>query len=406
MVILQNMWSRLEYIHMERIDADSAAATPLDPRVRCAMERAAEACAGNPGSIHKEGERAHEELERARRSIARLIGARPHEIIFTGGGTEGNNLALFGIAYGKERFGGSIVTSAIEHSSVQEPLRELQRRGCTLTELPCDIEGRMGVEQILKALNPHTFLISIHLANNEIGTIQPIREIAEAVKRYRREHASVYPYLHTDACQAPRTLSTMAETLGVDAMTISGAKIYGPRGVGFLYVREGTNLAPLFYGGGQEYGLRAGTEDVLACVGLAEALAVCAELRNEERERLTQLRDELIDALLALPGAVLNGSCGRERLPQNVHVSFKHIAGERMVVELDRRGIAAATGSACSARTKSASHVIRALVPPEAPWRAEGALRLSLGRDATHAQVRMIADTISDILDACTHFYR
>ena len=171
-------------------------------------------------------------------------------------------------------------------------------------------------------------------------------------------------------------------------------------------MREGTNLAPLFYGGGQEYGLRAGTEDVLACIGLAEALTVCAELRNEERERLTQLRDELIDALLALPGVVLNGSRGRERLPQNVHVSFKHIAGERMVVELDRRGIAAATGSACSARTKSASHVIRALVPPEAPWRAEGALRLSLGRDATHAQVRMIADTISDILDACTHFYR
>jgi len=144
----------------------------------------------------------------------------------------------------------------------------------------------------------------------------------------------------------------------------------------------------------------------LACIGLAEALTVCAELRNEERERLTQLRDELIDALLALPGAVLNGSRGRERLPQNVHVSFKHIAGERMVVELDRRGIAAATGSACSARTKSASHVIRALASPEAPWRAEGALRLSLGRDATHAQVRMIADTISDILDACTHFYR
>src|SRR3989344_1130546 len=236
MVILQNMWSRLEYIHMERIDADSAAATPLDPRVRCAMERAAEACAGNPGSIHKEGERAHEELERARRSIARLIGARPHEIIFTGGGTEGNNLALFGIAYGKERFGGSIVTSAIEHSSVQEPLRELQRRGCTLTELPCDIEGRMGVEQILKALNPHTFLISIHLANNEIGTIQPIREIAEAVKRYRREHASVYPYLPTEACQAPRTLSTMAETRGGDqpcaALLRRRAGVWSARGHG------------------------------------------------------------------------------------------------------------------------------------------------------------------------------
>jgi len=387
---------------MDRIDFDSAAATPVDPAVTAVVNTAVENYYANPGSVHKEGETAHSALERARCRVAQSIGARPHEIIFTSGGTEGNNLGLFGIAYGKEYFGGTIITSTLEHSSVREPLRELKERGCSVVEIPCDKEGRVSAKDVKEALTTDTFLISIHLAHNEIGTIQPIREIAEVVREYRHEHACVYPYVHSDACQAPRTLSTMTETLGVDCMTISGAKVYGPRGSGYLYLREGTNCAPLHYGGGQEYGLRSGTEDVASCIGLAEALALCASLRKEETQRLSLLRDEFIDALCALPGVALNGP-RKERLAQNVNVSFKHLSGERMIMELDKRGIAAATGSACSSRTRGSSHVIRSL--SDDVWRWEGAVRFSLPRTVTREHVRTVLNAVSDILDTCTTFH-
>lgn len=384
---------------MERIDFDSAAATPVDPTVSLSVRSAEDEYYANPGSLHRAGEEAHSALERARSRCAESIGARAHEIIFTSGGTEGNNLALFGVAYGKERFGGTIITSALEHSSVREALRELERRGCTIVEVQNDAGGRIYAGHIADALTPDTFLITLHMANNEVGTIQPIREISGLLREYRRARASVYPYLHSDACQSPRTLSTMVETLGVDLMTVSGAKIYGPRGTGFLYVREGTNCSPLHYGGGQEYGLRSGTEDVAHCVGLAEALRLATSLRKEEAERLSLLRTELCEGLLALPGTALN-SPRQNCLPQIVNVSFKHISGERMVLELDRRGIAAATGSACSSRARGSSHVIRAL--SHEPWRTEGAVRFSLPRVATHNHIVTVLDAVSDILLTCT----
>lgn len=388
---------------MERIDFDSAAATPVDTAVSLVVHAAEQEYYANPGSLHRAGEEAHSALERARSRIAQGIGAKAHEIIFTSGGTEGNNLALFGSAYGRDRLGGTVITSAIEHSSIREALRELERRGCTIVELPVDTDGRVTLRDLADALTPDTFLVTIHLANNEIGTVQPIREISELVREYRRTHARVYPYMHSDACQAPRTLSTMVETLGVDLMTVSGAKIYGPRGTGFLYMREGTNCSPLHYGGGQEYGLRSGTQDVANCIGLAEAFTLSVSRRKEEAERLSLLRTELCEGLLSLPGTVLN-SPRHNCLPQTVNVSFKHVSGERMVLELDRRGIATATGSACSSRTRGNSHVIRAL--SNEPWRAEGAVRFSLPRSVTRDQIIAVLNAVSDILHTCTAFHR
>ncbi len=388
---------------MERIDFDSAAATPVDASVSAVMHTAEQEYYANPGSLHRAGEEAHSALERARSRIAQDIGAKSHEIIFTSGGTEGNNLALFGSAYGMGNPRGTIITSTIEHSSIREALRELERRGCTIVELPVDTDGRINPRDLADTLTPDTFLITIHLAHNEIGTIQSIREISRIVREYSRAHARVYPYLHSDACQAPRTLSTMVETLGVDLMTVSGAKIYGPRGTGFLYVREGTNCSPLHYGGGQEYGLRSGTQDVAHCIGLAEAFSLATSSRKEEAERLSLLRTELCEGLLSLSGTVLN-SPRHNCLPQIVNVSFKQMSGERMVLELDRRGIAAATGSACSSRTRGSSHIIRAL--SNEPWRVEGAVRFSLPRFVTRDHIVTVLDAVSDILHTCTTFHR
>lgn len=385
---------------MKRLYVDTAARTPVDPRVLKVMERLTTEAGANPGSIHAEGERAYAALEEARHRVAAFCGVKAYEVVFTGGGTESNNLAIRGVIDALPRRGGHIIASAIEHSSVLEPIKELERHGCSVTFLTPDSEGPISVEQVVHALRPDTILISLHLANNELGTIEPIRDIARAVRSSRDEKGSVYPYLHCDACQSPRFMPLFIETLGVDLMSMSGAKIYGPHGVGALVVRAGTNCAPLLLGGGQEHGLRSGTPDVSAIGGFAEALSICEEERATESEYLSGVRDVLIKKLSALSGVVINGSL-RHRLPNNVHVSFRGITGERMVIELDRRGIAAATGSACSSRTKSASHVMQALAPNE-QWRVDGAVRFTLGRDATHADVECIVKEVSAILATCT----
>jgi len=385
---------------MKRLYVDTAALTPVDPRVLRVMERLTTEASANPGSIHAEGECAYAALEEARHRVATFCGVKAYEVVFTSGGTESNNLALRGVIDALPRRNGHIITSAIEHSSVLEPIKELERRGCAVTLLTPNSDGLISIEQVMHALRPDTVLISLHLANNELGVVQPIRDIARAVRTIRDERGSPYPYLHCDACQAARFIPLFLETLGVDLLTMSGAKIYGPRGVGVLIARAGTNCAPLLMGGGQEHGLRSGTPDVAAIGGCAEAFSICEEEREEESAHLTGLRDALIRKLSALPGVVINGSL-RHRLPNNVHVSFRGITGERMVIELDRRGIAAATGSACSSRTKSASHVMQALIPPEAGWRVDGAVRFTLGRGTIHENVHFIGEQVSAILATC-----
>ncbi len=386
---------------MQRLYCDTAAVTPLDPRVHRVVERLIYETWGNPGSIHAEGEQAYASLEEARRRVATFCGVKSYEVVFTSGGTESNNLALCGVIDALPRRGGHIITSTIEHASVLSTVEELERRGCTVTLLKPDSEGLISVSQMIEALRPDTVLVSLHFAHNEIGVLQPLRDITRAVRAEREKRGSVYPYIHTDACQAPRFMPLFVETLGVDLMSMSGAKVYGPRGAGCLVIRAGTNCAPLLFGGGQEHGLRSGTQDVSAIGGFAEALSICEAEREAESAGLSRLRDDLIQKISALPGAVVNGSL-RHRLPHNVHASFRGITGERMVIELDRRGIAVATGSACSSRTKSASHVMRAIAPEE-PWRVDGAVRFTLGRGATHVDVECIVEQVSAILSSCTH---
>lgn len=386
---------------MKRYYFDTAASTPLDPQVRVCMERLRESWA-NGGSIHTEGEYARATLEEARRRVAHYLGVKSYEVVFTASGTESNNLACFGVAYARPRLSGHLITVATEHSSVLEPLRELARRGMRLTELIPDSYGRVSVSQVLEALTPETVLVSLGLANAEVGTLQPVREIAQALRAWREARASVYPYLHSDACQAPRVLSVKPETLGVDLLTISGVKVYGPHAA-LLFVRSGTNMSPLLFGGGQEHGLRSGTPDPIAAAGFSEALSLCAAEYVTEAHTLAALRDEFVTQVCAFPGVSYNGHA-RERLPHNAHFSFRGITGERMVIELDRRGVSAATGSACSERTRDSSHVLRALGAE--PWQVDGAVRFTLGRGTTREECSFVAQCISDILHTCTRSQR
>lgn len=386
---------------MPRLYFDSAAGTPIDGRVLAVMEKLSKEFWANPGSIHEEGEAAQKALEEARSRVAAWCGVKKYEVVFTAGGTESNNLAIRGVLDALPQKSGHVITSTMEHSSVLAPLAEYERRGFSVTELMPDSDGLISVDQVMAAMRENTVLVTLHLANSEIGVIQPIRDIARAVRALRDAKGRVYPYIHTDACQAARFMPLFLETLSVDLMSVSGAKVYGPHGSGALIVRAGTNCAPLIFGGGQEHGLRSGTQNLPAIGGFAEALSICVEERDKESEELSFLRDECIALIQKIPGAVINGSIKR-RLPHNVHASFHGISGERLVIELDRRGIAAATGSACSARTKSASHVLKALAPHE-PWRAHGALRLTLPRGAAHADVRFVVAELSDILQKCTH---
>ena len=337
----------------------------------------------NPSSIHEEGMRAKKALEDARAKVAELIGAHPNEIIFTSGGTEGNNLAIFGCATlsvaHKE-----IITTSIEHASVLEPAKKLGAAIISVGE-----SGIVDSEEIKKNLNSETKLVSIIYANNEIGTIQPIREIARVIRNFRKTRNSElgtgnFPLFHIDACQAPRFLDLNVARLGVDLMTLNGSKIYGPKGSGCLYVRRGIKLTPLFWGGGQERGLRSGTENVPAIIGFAEALALCAKLREKESAQLTKLRDELVAGLLKIEGVKLNGHA-TQRLPNNVNVNLPILEPEQWVLELDAKGIACSAGSACSSNKQNDDYDIIGV-------------RFSLGRETTKAEINYIIKTVFLIL--------
>jgi len=338
----------------KNIYLDTAAATPLDSRALAAMRPYWLKSFANPSSIHYAGTVARRAVEEARAKVAQALETHSSEIIFTSGGTEANNLAIFGVAHQfaiNHKQSGHIITSTIEHTSVLEPCRQLERVGWQVTYLPVNADGLVEPNVLTKALRPETALVSIGYANNEIGVIQPIRELAKVIRRAARR-----PYFHIDACQAPRFLTCRVPTLGVDMMTVNSDKIYGPKGVGALFARHSLELSPLIFGGGQERGLRSGTENVAGIVGFAVALELCEKLREKESIRLTKLRDYFIDHLLRLPHAKLNGA--REaRLPNNVNVSFGDADSEFVVLNLDVAGVAVSTGSACSTYGKGESHV-------------------------------------------------
>lgn len=379
---------------MKKIYLDTAAATPLDRRVLRVIRPYFGRHFANPSSLHAGGVLARRAVAAARQDTARALGAAAAEIIFTSGGTEANNLALFGVAKALGR--GHIITTVIEHASVLEPCRALARAGFALTYLPVKSDGLVEPTVLKKALRPETILVSVAYANNEIGTIQSIREIAKIIRHFRKSpDISGFPYLHSDACQAARFLDLDVRRLGVDLLTLNSGKIYGPKGVGCLYVRSGTPLAPLQRGGGQEQNYRSGTENVPGIVGFALALELCSELRVKEAARLGKLRDYFIERLLKLDNVTLNGS-PTTRLPNNVNVSFAGADSEYLVLSLDAAGVAASSGSACSAQTKDASYVIRALGGSEDE--ARGAVRFTLGRETTKGDLDYVLKILPAIL--------
>lgn len=368
---------------------DYAATTYTDRRVVHAMKPYFSHIFGNAGSLHQFGRKAKLALEKARQQVADLIGAETDEIIFTGSGTESDNLAILGAAKAYKQKGQHLITSNIEHKAVLNPMKKLSQDGFEVDFLKVDYEGLLAVDQIQQAINNKTTLVSVIYASNEIGVIQPIAEIGKMIKEIRakrKENTIDVPLIfHIDACQAAGYLSLDVNNLGVDLLTLNGSKIYGPKGVGVLYVRKGIMLEPIILGGDQEGGVRPGTENIPGTVGLGIALDIAQKIRQEESNREKSLRDYFIRRLIdEIPDVVLNGHATK-RLPNNINISVLGIEGEAMLLWLDKYGIAASTGSACDSRHLEPSHVILAL--GKSHEYAHGSLRLTLGRKTTKREI-------------------
>lgn len=373
---------------------DYAAATPLDQEVLNAM-REAELLYGNTSSLHAEGRLARVALDMARARIAQVLAARPDEIVFTSGATESNNLALFGALTALHDPEAEVLTLPTEHASVRQPLRTVREQGMVVTELALRPDGRVDMDDFRARLSDSVALISIALTTSEIGIIQPLREISrfiEDVRVDRVRRGIERPLLfHTDAASAAGLQSLHVSRMGVDLMTIAASKIYGPAGIAALYVRTGTPLAPMFIGGGHELGRRAGSEPVGLAVGFATALTKSESLRKSEVKRLKALRDRLWVGIADIPGIVLNSEM-KHSLVNTLNVSFDGRDGEDLVLGLDARGFAVATGAACAESSREPSHVLRAL--GRSASQAQGSLRISLGR---HTQVSDIDALIAAI---------
>jgi cysteine desulfurase len=374
---------------MKRIYLDYAATTPTHPEVVEAMLPYCGQIFGNPSSIHFYGQEAKAAVEEAREKIAAFIGAQGEEIVFTSGGTESNNFALKGIAYASEGKGNHIITTAIEHNSMIEPCEFLARRGFEITYLPVDSYGLIDPGEVEKAITDRTIMVSVMHANNEVGTIEPIKEIAEIANRKG-------VYFHTDAVQTVGHIPVDVNELGVDLLTISAHKLYGPKGVGALYIRNGTRITSFIHGGGQERTRRAGTENVSAIVGFGKAIEIARAEMAEERKRLLSLRDKLIQGLFErIDNIRLNGH-PRQRLPNNVNVSIDFVEGESMLLSLDLEGIAASSGSACSSGASEPSHVLLAL--GLSPGQAQCSLRFTLGHETVAEDIDRVLEILPQIV--------
>lgn len=371
-----------------RIYLDYNASTPIDPAVAAGMRSLLEGAYGNPSSDHWAGKPAKEALERAREQVAALLGCAADEIVFTSGGSEANNLALKGAWFARAERGDHIVTTSVEHPAILEPARFLERLGARVTRLPVDAFGRVDPDDVRRAITPRTILVSVMHANNEVGTIEPI----EAISAITRERGVLF---HTDAAQSVGKIPTRVGTLGVDLLSIAGHKLYAPKGVGALYVRRGVRPEPLVHGAGHESGRRAGTESALLVAGLGTACELAADLAAMAEVR--RLRDLLWTLLHERSGdeVVLNGHT-TERLPNTLNVAFVRRIGADILAALD--GVAASTGSACHAGRVELSPVLAAMgVAPEVGM---GAIRFSLGRPTTEAEIRTVASQMERALEA------
>ena len=373
-----------------RIYADHAATTPVTDSVRAAMEPYLAECFGNASAVHREGREASRAVFAARKRCADILGCLPDELIFTSGGTESDNLAIKGNAFA-HGLRGHILTTAIEHHAVLNSARFCSSLGMTSDTVLPEADGIVSPDAFAAAIREDTVLCGCMLANNEIGTIQPIKEIADAV------HRKGIP-MFCDAVQGMGQIPVSVSVLGADLLSLSGHKIGAPKGVGLLYIRRGTPITPLLDGGGQEMGLRAGTENVAGIVGMAQALADAAAHTAETTAHLSVLSDALMSELITIPHCVINGTTERiKRLPGNVNVSFPGLDAESMVLHLDRMGIAASAGSACTAGKTEPSHVLKALGHDDR--RATASLRFTLGYENTMDDVRAIGAAVRQITE-------
>jgi len=374
---------------MRRIYLDHAATTPTHPEVVKAMLPFFTDAFGNPSSIYSYGQEAKGAIEEARTKVAELIGARSEEIVFTSGGTEADNSALKGIAFANEHKGNHIITTPIEHHAVLEVCKFLESSGFKITCVPVDKYGLIDPDDVRKAITDKTILVSVMHASNEVGTIEPVEEIG----RIARE-AGIY--FHSDSVQTVGHIPVNVDKLKVDLLAISGHKLYGPKGVGALYVRKGTKLVPLMHGGEQEKRRRAGTENVPAIVGLGKAVELAGQDMGKEAERLTYLRDKLIEGLGERIGQTRLNGHPTKRLPNNVNVSIDFVEGESMLLNLDLEGVCASTGSACTSSSLEPSHVLLALgLPPE---QAHGSLRFTFGRENTEEDVQRVLEVLPRVV--------
>lgn len=377
---------------------DHAATTPIDQRVTEVMLPFMTTDFGNPSSFHILGKTAKDALEAARRTVAEALGARPDEILFTSGGTEADNLAILGFARKQKAFGNHIISTKAEHPAVLEAIEHLvAKEGFEVTYLELDRNGEFSVQSVIDAITEKTILVSLMYANNEIGTVYPISEIGVAIQKYKKANDMTHLVFHTDACQAVGALDIDVQKLHVDMMTVNSSKIYGPKGVGALYVKRGIKLEPLQFGGSQESSKRPGTENIIGIIGFAKAMQIALLEQSAYVKQTSVLRDALIQGIEErIPKIRLNGS-REHRLPNNVNISFMDIEGEALLLYLDAKGVYASTGSACTSATLDPSHVILALgLPYEV---AHGSLRFTLGRSTTQADIDYVLDVLPPLVE-------
>ncbi|MDR1701215.1 MAG: cysteine desulfurase NifS [Sporomusaceae bacterium] len=375
---------------MERIYFDHSATTPVNHEVAKIMLEYLTDKFGNPSSIHYFGREAKKAVSEAREKVAKIIGAKPEEIFFTGGGTEGDNLAIKGVAFANRKKGNHIITTSIEHHAVGHTCEYLEKHGFKVTYLPVDEYARVSLEDVKKAVTPETILITVMFANNEVGTIQPIQEIG----KFAREKGI---YFHTDAVQAVGNCHIDVTEMNIDLLTLSGHKLYASKGVGALYVRKGVKIEPLQQGGAHEKNMRAGTENVAGIVGLGLAAEIAARELPDHIQRMQKLRDKITDGIMQnIPYVKLNGH-PTEKMPGLVNFSFQFVEGESLLLNLDLKGIAASSGSACTSGSLDPSHVLLAMGLDHET--AHGSLRISLGRSNTEAQVDYFLEVMPKILE-------
>ena len=369
---------------------DNAASTAVHPEVVKAMLPYFDVQYGNPSSIHQFGRKAKNAIQKARKQVAALIGAEPDEILFTSGGTESNNTIFYGITFQGEKFElNHIITSSIEHDAVLEPIKQFEKNGCQITYLPVDKHGMINLDDITKSISEQTVMISIMFANNEVGTIQPIKEISKICNKYQIP-------LHTDAVQAVGKIPINVKDLGVDALSISSHKINGPKGVGALFLKKGSTTTPYIVGGGQENGMRSGTENVASIVGFGKACEIAKERLSENISHFQTLHSSMLSKIVKeIPLVKLNGH-PEKRIFNNIHLTFLGVNGEDLIIKLDEHGIAASTGSACSVHTQKASHVLKAMGFNHE--QITGSLRISFGYTNTLVEVEQTVEALKKVV--------